>query len=241
MQAENVFYIKLSDLIIEMHSDFDYTKRYCENYITDSCDVPDIVAEASREQIKAEKLAGGQNLPDEYCENTCLYRSIAEQLPHFDRVVFHGAAIEVNGKGYVFTAPSGTGKTTHIKLWMEKFGDKVKVVNGDKPILRLRDDGVAISSTPWMGKEKLGCKTEVMLGSSVLLKRSTENKMSRIAPNQCFGELVRQFYLPQENTSKLKTLDVIDRMLKNVPIYLLECDMSTDAAELSYKTLTDEQ
>ncbi len=240
MQTKRIFYIKLSGLAVEMHSDFDFAERRCKNYVTDDCKTVDLIAEATREQINAEKLANDEVLPDGCYEDICLYRAIAEQLPLFDRTVFHGAAIEVDGKGYIFTAPSGTGKTTHIGLWMRAFGDKVSVINGDKPILRIDCDEVTVCSTPWMGKEGLGSISEAPLGAIVLLKRSTENKITKIAPNEHFPDLVKQFYLPRNIDARLKAIEIVDRVLKSVPIYLLECNMSLEAAHLSYKTLIGE-
>ncbi len=240
MRTKKVFYIKLSGLAVEMRSDFDFVERRCKDYLIGACDSPSLVAEVTQEQINAERLVNEQALSDGYCEDICLYRAIAEQLPTFDRTVFHGAAIEAEGRGYIFTAPSGTGKTTQISLWRQAFGDKVRIINCDKPILRLDGERVDVCSTPWMGKEGLGTISEAPLSAIVLLKRSSENKMTKIAPSECFSDLVKQFYLPRESVAKLKAIEIVDRVLKSVPIYLLECNMSLDAAHLSYKTLIGE-
>ena len=240
MQVKNIFKIKLSGIVVEMHSNFDYSEKYCKNYIIDSSAKPDIIAEVSQEQIEESKGALETAFSDGYCESICLYRAIAEKMPIFDRLVFHGAAVEVDGKGYIFTAPSGTGKTTHIGLWFKYFGDRVKIINGDKPILRLESDGVSVCSTPWSGKERFERNTEAPLRAITLIKRSKENRITQISPQEYFSELARQFYLPRNLESKLKTFDIVDRILSDVPIYLLECDISREAAELSFDTLTNE-
>ena len=238
MQVKNIFKIKLSGIVVEMHSNFDYSERHCKDYITDSSEKSDIVAEVSQAQIEELKEASEIAFSDGYCEDICLYRAIAEQIPFLNRLVFHGAAVEVDGGGYIFTAPSGTGKTTHIGLWFKCFGDKVKIINGDKPILRLDDDGVSVCSTPWAGKERLERNTEAPLRAITLIKRSSENRITRISPKEYFTELARQFYLPRNFEAKIKTFDVVDKILSNVPIYLLECNISREAAELSFNTLT---
>ena len=238
MQAENVFYLKLSDLTVEMHSHFGYSERHCKNYISKDASAPHIVAMVSQDQIEAENQIEGGALSDGYCEDICLYREIAEQLPHYDRLVFHGAAVESGGVGYIFTAPSGTGKTTHVNLWLDRFGDKVRIINGDKPILRLDGDRATVHSTPWAGKEGLENNISAPLGAIVLLHRSSENRITRITPSEHFAELVKQFYLPRKVDMKLKTLDIIDQLLSGVPVYLLECNISYEAAELSFNTLT---
>lgn len=235
---KEAFKIKISGLTIELQSRFDYTKGRCRDYIADEASDADFSVKASNAEVEAEKRASEQNFPDAYYEDICLYRAIAEKIPTLDRVVFHGAAVEVDGKGYVFTAPSGTGKTTHIGLWLKHFGDKVKIINGDKPILRLDDESVSVCSTPWAGKEGLQRNVEAPISAIVLLRRSSENKIRRLSPGECFAELVRQFYLPREAKAKLKTLEIIDRVLMTLPIYLLECNVSEEAAELSFETLT---
>ena len=231
-------FLGLSGLTVNIHARFGNTKRLCSDYLLDTAIVPDISISVSAEDIEAEKKLSDAIVSDGYCESICIYRAIAEKLPHFDRAVFHGAAVEVDGDGYIFTAPSGTGKTTHIKSWLEYFSDKVKIINGDKPILRLDGEKAIVCSTPWAGKEGLQRNVEAPIRAITLIKQSRENKIKKISPAEYFSELVKQFYLPRDIEAKIKTLDIVDRVLKSVPIYLLECDISLEAAELSFNTLT---
>ena len=238
MLNDRSFFVRLAGLTVKITHTYDAVRIHCRDYTVDTVIKPDIAAATSSALIEAEKNAADFPCSDSYCEDICIYRDIAEKMPIFNRAVFHGAAVEVDGRGYIFTAPSGTGKTTHIKLWLEHFADSVKIINGDKPILRLDDDGVSICSTPWAGKEGLERNTEAPLAAMVLIKRSDERKITKISPKEYFSELARQFYLPKGIEAKLKTLDIIDNVLKSVPIYLLECDISREAAELSFVTLT---
>ena len=238
MSNKRFFFVNLAGLTVKITHVHEAVRSHCRDYMIETVDTPDIVAVTSQELIEAEKNASDFPCSDGYCEDICLYRAIAEKMPLFDRVVFHGASVEVDGKGYVFTAPSGTGKTTHIRLWMEHFADKVQIINGDKPILRLDGNGASICSTPWAGKERLERNTEAPLRAMVLLKRSTENKITKISPKEYFSELAKQFYLPKNVEARLKTLDIVGRIFSDVPIYLLECDISLEAAELSFNTLT---
>ena len=72
-------------------------------------------------------------------ENICLYRSICMQMPLFGRILMHSSILEYEGKAYAFLGRSGTGKSTHTRLWRELFGDRAIMVNDDKPIIRLID------------------------------------------------------------------------------------------------------
>ncbi len=230
------FYIKLAELIVKMESKYDHTHRYCSDYIVDAADC-EIVAQTSDDEIDEElRLYEGPH-SREYCEGICLYRSIAEQLPFFDRFVFHGAAIEANGKGYIFTAPSGTGKSTHISLWMKVFGDRVSIINGDKPIVRITESGATVYSSPWAGKEGWSTNSFADIGGICLIRRGDQNKIKRISPSEYFDELMHQVYIPKNSQAMLKTLELIDALAKVVPFYLLECDISEEAARTSFEAM----
>lgn len=81
----------------------------------------------------------------------------------YDAAVFHAALISFDGQGVAFAAPSGTGKTTHIKLWQRLYGDRVEIINGDKPLFTLRSGRFFASGMPWCGKENWGCNKTVPL------------------------------------------------------------------------------
>lgn len=230
------FYIKVSDLNVKMESRYDRTCRYCSDYIVEPSD-PEIVAKTSDAEIDAESRLYESPHSKEYCEGICLYRSIAEQLPLFDRFVFHGAAVAANGKGYIFTAPSGTGKSTHISLWMKLFGDRVSVINGDKPIVRITESGAAVYSSPWAGKEGWSTNSFADIGGICLIRRGEQNRINRISPSEYFDELMHQVYIPKDSQAMLKTLELVDALAKRVPFYLLECDISEDAARTSFEAM----
>ena len=232
----DAFYIKLAELNVKMESRYDHTRRYCSDYIVEPSDCQ-IVASTSEAEIDAESRLYEFPQSREYCEGICLYRSIAEQIPLLDRFVFHGAAVEANGKGYIFTAPSGTGKSTHIGLWMKLFGDKVSVINGDKPIVRITESGATVYSSPWAGKEGWSTNSFADIGGICLIRRGKENRIRRIAPSEYFDELMYQVYIPKNSEAMLKTLELMDALAKTVPFYLLECDISDDAARTSFEAM----
>ena len=92
MSKKDIFYIKIAELTVEMRAKYPLSRKLCAGYILDELHgAPDIVAEASDSEIDAEMAAEGVDAR-EYCEFVCLYRAIAERLPEFDRIVFHGAA-----------------------------------------------------------------------------------------------------------------------------------------------------
>ena len=233
------FYINVADLIVRMESRYEQTRKACSDYIVESFDA-DVVASTSDDEINAELKLYEIPHGKEYCESVCLYRSIAEQIPMLDRFVFHGAAVSAGGKGYIFTAPSGTGKSTHISLWMKLFGDKVSVINGDKPIVRILEDKAIVYSCPWAGKEGWRTNSFAEIGGICLIRRGKENKITRISPSEYFDELMHQVYIPKDGRAMLKTLELVDALARLVPFYLLECDISDEAARTSFEAMVTE-
>lgn len=226
--------ILLADLKINIEHKYDYISYLCKDYISQS-DTPDIIAKADNAAILKEKELV-PSAPIESCESLCIYRAIGEQLPHFDRFVFHGAAIEYGGNAYLFTAPSGTGKTTHINLWKQYLGDKVDIINGDKPIIKAGNIST-VYGTPWAGKEGYQRNTSAPLKAICILKQGKENKITKLELAEAVNHLMRQVYLPKNQISLSATLSLLGKMIENTPVYLLECDISKQAFETSFNQM----
>ena len=139
--TNNSFWISLADLTVEINSKYDRLRSFCEEYIVTKDEKAEIAVSVTDDEIDSEMSLCGDLHSRAYCENLCIYRAIAERLPEYNRFVLHGAALSTFGKGYIFAAPSGVGKSTHVRLWRECFGDNVKIINGDKPIIRRAKDG----------------------------------------------------------------------------------------------------
>lgn len=226
--------ILLADLKINIEHKYDYMSHFCKDYISRP-HTPDIIAKADDAAILKEKEMV-PSAPIESCESLCIYRAIGEQLPHFDRFVFHGAAIEYGGNAYLFTAPSGTGKTTHINLWKQYLGDKVDIINGDKPIIKAGDTST-VYGTPWAGKEGYQRNTSAPLKAICILKQAKTNNIVSLKKSDAINHLMRQVYLPHDPVSLSKTLALLGNVIENTPVYMLECDISKEAFQASYNAL----
>jgi len=209
--------------------------RLCKDYIADF-EKSDITAVTDENAVLKEKEMVPA-APIETCESLCIYRAIAEQLPQFDRFVFHGAAIEHGGNAYLFTAPSGTGKTTHINLWKKYLGNNVNIINGDKPIINVADNPI-IYGTPWAGKEGYQRNVSAPLKAICILKQGKTNNITRLKTADALNHIMRQVYMPHNVQALSKTLALIGKIIENIPVYMLECDISEEAFRTSYEELT---
>ena len=231
------FMIEIAELKVRLLCEFPYAKNLCASFEIDEC-VPDIQVKVSPEEIDIEEDKYTDiSFSKGYCEGACLYRAIAEQLPERDGFVFHGAAVEIDGKGVIFTAPSGTGKTTHISLLMKNYPDNVRVINGDKPIIRKIDGEWRVFGTPWAGKEGWKRNASAPLSAIVIVNRAENNSIEAIAPEMNFDQLISQVYLPYQGKATLLTFDLLNDIAGTVKFYRLNCNMDDSAAETSYNEL----
>lgn len=230
--------IKLADLIIEVKSRYRYTFDFCKNYIYEGNALPEFTVFATDEDIEKERKSS-PDFSDDILENTCIYRNICREILAYDGMLIHSAAISVDNIGYMFSANSGTGKTTHMNLWLHKFGDRAFVINGDKPIIRKVKNQFKVYGTPWCGKEGLNSNVGVPLKGITILERAEENSIIRADNKEALLFLLTQTPIPKE----MKYLELmyknLDELLKTVSVYRLCCNMEPEAAEISYKKMSE--
>jgi len=237
--------LSISGLTIDFDTRFpEYIEKRCERYLCKDNSTPDMYIRASEENIEM-AAGGGVSTPE--AELYAMSISFSEKLPEFDRIMTHGVALTFKGKSYIFTAESGTGKSTHAFLWQKYFGeDKVEIINGDKPILWFSGDGtIKACGAPWNGKEGLDKNECVPLGGICLLKRlesSPEqgNRILKASPEDTLDFLLHQVFIPSEANSKVKTFQLLEKLYQSVPIYHLYADMSKEAVKVSAEGLTGE-
>ena len=191
-----------------------------------------------REKSTREDIKEGisiRHFSDAYLETLAVYRKIADHLLSCDTLLFHGSVIAVDGEGYLFTAKSGTGKSTHTRLWREYFGEHAVMVNDDKPLLRITDSGVTAYGTPWDGKHRLSMNTAVPLKGICILTRDTTNHIEPAELHAVYPLIVQQTNRSLSADGMKQTLFLIDRMLHVVPVYRLGCNMDIEAARVAYE------
>ena len=227
--------IRMSELNIEIDTESDYVKRKCSDYTVDVTDA-DMKIGVSREEIEQEK-ALSPGYTDDYYEFVCIYRAICMKMPLYDRLLVHSAVIDDNGRGYAFSAKSGVGKTTHIRMWKEAFGDKISIINGDKPIYRFKDGKIYACGTPWCGKEGYNENRESELRAICFINRGEENRIEKFEGKDAADLVFGQIIMPRSADAAIKTLELCSQMLKSLPVYRLYCNISTDAAQVAREEL----
>ena len=166
-------------------------------------------------------------------------REFCYRVLDFDGMMLHASAVVVDGRAYLFSAASGTGKSTHTELWLKKFGDRAYILNDDKPIIRLIDGVWHACGAPWSGKYDISKPACVPLAGIAFLNRDTTNHIERYSGPMALYEILNQTL---RNEKKMKQLmDVLDRMVSNVPIWKLFCNMDQAAADVSYNAMSGKE
>ena len=236
---------RLADRNIKIVSVYPDIHDLCRDYLCDgeidfevSISEKDIDEEIER-AIKTDEIEG---LPPrrhkrEYCEELAAYRMIAEKMPDYDTFLFHGSVICVDNEAYIFTAKSGTGKSTHAGLWRQLLGDRAIMVNDDKPFIRIADDEVIVYGTPYDGKHHLSNNIAVPVKAVSIVNRSLENHIEKADYKDAYPMFIQQTYRPSDPVRMAKTMDLVSKFINKVAVYHLYCNMDIEAAEIAYQTM----
>ena len=223
---------KIADLLIEVPEAGGMTPR-CRDYLTNEQGGADITIRA--DLYKTEKYgAAGENMVAymESCVQFC------RQLIHFDGFYLHSSAVELDGKAYLFSGPSGMGKSTHTRLWQSLHGDAAQVFNDDKPALRYLDGRWFAYGTPWCGKDGINQNKKVPLAGICFLRRGQENTIRRLDSMEATARILSQTMRRFKDVERLDLLlSHVDKLVKEIPVYELYNKPEPDAARLSYETM----
>lgn len=236
---ERHFCVALAGHIIAIDSLYSEVYSICRDYLSDKepeirisvCD-SDIEFEYSTAENKETSSSTS------YMETLAVYRKISEAMLQYDTFLMHGAVVAVKDAAYMFTAQSGTGKTTHINKWINNLTNAF-IVNGDKPLIKITDTEAMACGTPWCGKEHMANNIMVPLKAIVFMERSENNVIKEITFSEAFAKLIQQTYRPRTSEQMKKTIQLLSALKGKVKFFqYFFNNMKDDAFEISYKELT---
>jgi len=244
---ENMIHVTLAEEPVKVHCLYPQTVDFLAPYesSTEQALAPDPITvaidpeELTKEQEKSDREREVEGLPahiwpKDYLEQLAIYRKIADEMPKRNVILFHGSVIAVDGQGYLFTAVSGTGKSTHTRLWREHFGKRAEMINDDKPLIRIEKGHVLAYGTPWDGKHHLSTNKAVPLKAICFLDRGVRNEIHPIDPMEKYPTLLQQIYRPKSAESLICTMKLVDLLMKETKFYHLHCNMDKEACEVAW-------
>ena len=231
---------KFADTIFEIESCFDYFGKFAKDYVVDS--ISNISIKTSIDQIKSwkESHSDCDGFDLDYIETLVIHSLVADKLSLENKFIIHGSSIYVDdtSNGYIFVAPSGTGKSTHVRLLKKVYKDRVNYVNDDKPFLLSSKDGFFVYGSPWNGKEHLGNNLKAQLKGVFVVSRATDNKVSKLEPKIAINYLIKQLHIPSGIVEAGNATNCLIKLCESLPVYLLEVNMDEDAARVSFEVMS---
>lgn len=232
------FVIKIAGINVGISTQSTGTYGYCINYLTD--EAPDVhvsVTQADVDELFSSDLIAQQYDNPAYLESIAVYVKIIEALLDYNCFMMHGAAVAIGNEAWLFSANSGTGKTTHIKHWLRNI-DGAYVVNGDKPIIRLMDDQIFVCGTPWYGKERLGTNIMVPLKGIAFLTRNESNIIHKLSFPQAYLFLLQHVHVPHDSEMAKKTLRLLQQLGSRISYYDFKINnFKEDCLQVAYNAM----
>lgn len=228
---------RIAELKLNMKVKGKILKRQSNSYLSHKSAIADITIDIGDDYLEVKQKENSHLSIDE-CEYIWTGSEFYHKLLDFNGFMLHASAVAINNKAYLFSAKSGTGKSTHTELWQKHFGeDRAIIVNDDKPAIRFMDNQFYVYGTPWSGKSDKNHNVKVPLKSIVFIERSERNWINRIDSKQSLKLVFDQTLRPKQLAKLDKLFALVDELLKTIPIYKMGCNISEDAVRLAYETI----
>ena len=237
------FVIELAGVPIRVRCQFEENREFLKDYHSEKEAL--FIIEPTADDLKQmqddfDRMDEAEGNPqfkrsDSFLENNAIHALLAEKLVEYNVLLMHGSALCMDGQGIIFTASSGTGKSTHARLWREVYGERVWMVNDDKPLISIREDSIRVWGTPWDGKHRLSRNASAPLRAIVSLERDSRNWIRPLRKSDVFPVLMKQCFTSRNAESLSRILDLEKRLLEAVEFYRLGCNIEPEAAKVAWE------
>ena len=227
-------FYKIAGLTVEMDS-FGRTVEQAKPYLCEKAE-PDLVIRSDWKALQEQQ----PHLSKDDCEYMYTGSVFYRNLLRHGGFLLHSSAVVVDGRAYLFSAPCGTGKSTHTGLWLKVFGDRAYILNDDKPALRLEDGAWYAYGTPWSGKYDISANARVPVAGICFLKRGEENMIRPFTGSKAVFAFLEQTARPPETALRVQLMDLTQKLMETLPVWQLECNMDPQAAVVSYEAMSGE-
>lgn len=213
---------------------FGRTEKQAEPYLAETAETADICITSEPSALHEKQ----PHLSMDACEYLCTGASFYRQLLQFDGLLIHASAVVMDGYAYLFSAPCGTGKSTHTNLWRQAFGhERVQMLNDDKPAIRRENGRWYAYGTPWSGKTDQNINMRVPLGGVCILARGEINEITPFGGSAAIFALLEQTARPPMASARARLLELLDSLLTEIPVWKLRCTPTVEAAHIAQSAM----
>lgn len=241
MQESRIY--KIGDISVRMNCRTPFLLRQCEPYEIEK-DVEETTAEINlsytgKIREKYREIMGSEAM----FEYNYTFGSYAREIINYGGFCFHASALSVDGEGILFSADSGTGKSTHAGLWEQHLeGHEILRLNDDKPVIRMIQSRPVVYGSPWAGKHSIHRNASAPVKALVFLEQAAENSIERISAKQAFSLVFPQVLGGKSSQEQVvKLMGLLDQFIRAVPIYRLKCTISKEAVWLVYRYIWEDR
>ncbi len=233
-----MFRIRLAGITVEIDNRHNLVFEQCKDYLCDDC-APAFRVAVSTAETQTYQASCGRPMTLPEAESYLLYRRICERMPKYGVFLLHAAVVEMEGRGYAFSARRGTGKSTHTELWQSHFKGRATVINGDKPLIRRAPDGRFWAyGTPWCGKEGKGVNRRCPLNAICFLEQGTKNHVSVTSTADAAARIMEATVLPPDTDNRDRMAALVGAAVRDIPALTLSCRPDAEAVEVAYEFLS---
>lgn len=230
---------RIADLTVDLGYKYDRMKRQAEAYRISGNAEPDVTLYLS-DAFLEQKCRENPQITPEMAEYLYTGSIFYEGLIVYGGFMLHASAVLMDGRAYLFSASSGVGKSTHTAMWQQVFGEeRARILNDDKPALRIEGDGIYAFGTPWSGKTDLNVNVKASIAGICFIERGKTNKIRRENGAAVIGKMLTQTIRPYDKKYMELLLSHIDKVLSKVPVYTLSCDISEEAVYTAYNAMSE--
>lgn len=235
-------------VVIKIRSFYETVQLLCSGYSSDR--KPELLIDLTYQDIEHERIKSNKNgktnttcgnYGNAYLETLAVYRKLAEALIPYNIILMHGSALMIDGKGIVFLGSSGIGKSTQSRLWRETFGNRVRMINDDKPLVGITGENAVVFGTPWDGKHHLSSNSSAVIKAICFIERADHNLINRIDSGAAFFQLIGHTHRVNDPELLRKEMKLLDNMSAIVDFYRLECNIEKEAAIAAYQKIFEER
>ena len=228
---------KIADLIVEMAPIYDESIRLAEPFIYNGDRETDIKLKISYDYVNETAAKPNCLSTKPQLENFAFSNVFNRAAIKYGVMLVHSSALIYDGGAYLFSADSGVGKSTHTKLWLKAFGDKVHIMNDDKPVVRLYDDHAQAYGTPFDGGSGIALNENYPLKAIIFVKRGEKNSVRIPDSKEIIQKLYFQTARMVDRKNAEKMLVNIENILHLTKFYVLTCNMDVSAANVAYDSI----
>lgn len=230
---------KIAGLLVGLQPNGQILAGQSSPYLTAKLTRPVDFTIALSQGFLRQKQQENPHLSLDECEYIWTGAKFYRRLLDYDGFMLHASALAYEGRAYLFSAPCGTGKSTHAGLWRQHFGTaKVGIINDDKPALRCIDNTFYAYGTPWSGKSDSSLNVKVPLQAICFLEQCTHNWIKQLEPKATLKLILNQTLRPYELESMDNLLNLLDKLIRQIPVYKMGCTISSEAVEMAWQAMS---